>query len=81
VLEDDPRFWSYVLVSATLIALWAVQSGRFSLLQTVWTAPDSSYAVGDTYAANSTGSGSSGGGTLASIAGDVGTISGIVGLG
>jgi hypothetical protein len=58
-MSDDPRFWSFAVVSVLLVALWAVESGRTGLLKTVWTTPDASFSTGANYQAGQTTSSSS----------------------
>jgi hypothetical protein len=48
-MSDDPRFWSFAIVSVLLVGLWAVESGRTGLLKTVWTTPDSGFSTGASY--------------------------------
>jgi hypothetical protein len=80
-LTDDARFWSWALVSVTIIALWAVESGRAGLLKTVWTTPDSKYQVGSNYSNGSSGGGSGGSSGAGTIGDIIGTLDAIGSIG
>jgi len=66
-MTDDARFWSWAIVSALLIGLWAVESGRVGLLKTVLTTPDKGFAVGAQYQNGQQQSSSSGSGLGAAL--------------
>jgi hypothetical protein len=74
-MTDDARFWSFAIVSVTLIALWAIESGRVGLLKTVWTTPDNKYSVGASYQGGTAAASS---GSSSGLLGDV--LGGVVGI-
>ena len=78
-MTDDARFWSFAIVSVTLIALWAIESGRTGLLKTVWTTPDSKYNVGASYQGGTAPATSSSSGLLGGVVG--GTLGDVLSVG